>query len=68
MSVLGYISGHPRKQIPSGALRYLGETIDWRSNLAKRSIPLLMRRLRQAGFGSEFVSAAILPIGGIRAV
>ena len=47
--------------MPSGALRYLGETIDWRSNLAKRSIPLLMRRLRQAGFGSEFVSAAILP-------
>ncbi len=47
--------------MPSGALRYLGETIDWRSNLAKRSIPLLIRRLRQAGFGSEFVSAAILP-------
>ena len=47
--------------MPSGALRYLGETIDWRSNLATRSIPLLIRRLRQAGFGSEFVSAAILP-------
>ena len=61
MSVSGYISGHPRKQMPSGALRYLGETIDWRSNLATRSIRLLMRRLRQAGFGSEFVSAAMLP-------
>ena len=61
MSVSGYISGPARRQMPSGALRYLGETIDWRSNLTKRSIPLLMRRLRQAGFGSEFVSAAILP-------
>ena len=37
------------------------KTIKWRGNLAKRSIPLLIRRLRQAGFGSEFVSGAILP-------
>ena len=39
----------------------LGETFEWRGILAKRSIPLLIRRLRQAGFGSEFVSGAILP-------
>lgn len=36
-------------------------TIEWRGKLATRSIPSLIRRLRQAGFGSDFVSGAILP-------
>ncbi len=53
--------GHLRKRRSAGDLGSLGETIEWRGNLAKRSIPWLIRRLRQAGFGSEFVSAAILP-------
>ena len=53
--------GHLRKRRSAGDLGSLGKTIEWRGNLAKRSIPWLIRRLRQAGFGSEFVSAAILP-------
>ena len=60
-SVLGYISWTPRNRRSAGDLGSLDETIEWRGNLAKRSIPLLIRRLRQAGFGSEFVSGAILP-------
>ncbi|WP_419949985.1 hypothetical protein [Candidatus Palauibacter sp.] len=38
-----------------------GDAIARRSNLAKRSIRFLIRRLRQAGFGSEFIAGAILP-------
>lgn len=61
-SVLGYISSDIRRQRRSaGNLGSPDEPIEWRSNLTKRSIPLLIRRLRQAGFGSEFVSGAILP-------
>lgn len=37
------------------------EASEWRGNLATRSIQSLIRRLRQAGFGRDFVSGAILP-------
>ena len=41
--------GYPRKQRSVGDLRSLGETTEWRGNLATRSTPWLNRRLRQAG-------------------
>ena len=36
-------------------------TTNRRGSLATRSIPSLIRRLREAGFGKEFVAGAILP-------
>ena len=60
-SATGYTLGYPRGHRSADDRDPLAKTIEGRGKLATRSIPTLIRRLRQAGFGSDFISGAILP-------